>query len=70
MTTSDGVKTNRREFLRAAGTAAAGLALGTLPYAARTANAADAGLKIGIIGSGRIGSTLGALWLRAGHEIM
>jgi predicted dinucleotide-binding enzyme len=31
---------------------------------------ADAGLKIGIVGSGRIGSTLGALWLKAGHEVM
>ena len=70
MATNDGVKTSRREFLRAAGTAAAGLALGTLPYAARTASGADAGLKIGTIGSGRIGSTLGALWLKAGHEIM
>ena len=26
--------------------------------------------KIGIIGSGRIGSTFGALWAKAGHEIM
>ena len=67
MKTNDGVKTSRREFLRAAGTAAAGLALGTLPYAAQ---AADAGLKIGIIGSGRLGSTLGELWLKAGHEVM
>jgi predicted dinucleotide-binding enzyme len=27
-------------------------------------------LKIGVIGSGRIGSTLGGLWAKAGHEIM
>jgi len=27
-------------------------------------------LKIGIIGSGRIGSTFGGLWAKAGHEIM
>ena len=27
-------------------------------------------MKIGIIGSGRIGSTLGGLWAKAGHEIM
>ncbi len=70
MKRNGGVKTSRREFLRAAGTAAAGLALGALPYAVRTASGADAGLKIGIIGSGRIGGTLGALWLKAGHEIM
>jgi predicted dinucleotide-binding enzyme len=70
MKTNDGMKRSRREFLRAAGTAAAGLALGALPYAARAASGADAGLKIGIIGSGRIGGTLGALWLKTGHEIM
>lgn len=27
-------------------------------------------LKIGVIGSGRIGSTLGGLWAKAGHEIL
>jgi hypothetical protein len=67
MKENDGVKANRREFLRAAG---AGLALGVLPFAARTASGADAGLKIGTVGSGRIGSTLGEIWLKAGHEVM
>ena len=67
MKKNDGKKANRREFLRAAG---AGLALGVLPFAARTASGADAGLKIGTVGSGRIGSTLGELWLKAGHEVM
>ena len=70
MKTNDGAKTSRREFLRAGGTAAAGLAMGALPYAVRTAIGADAGLKIGVIGSGRIGSTLGGIWLKGGHEIM
>ena len=27
-------------------------------------------MKIGVVGSGRIGSTLGALWVKAGHEVM
>ena len=67
MKTNDAVKKSRREFLRAA---AAGLTLSALPYALRDAISADAGLKIGVIGSGRIGSTLGGLWLKAGHEIM
>jgi len=70
MKANDRVKRGRREFLRAAGTAAAGLALGAVPYMARAASSANAGLKIGIVGSGRIGSTLGALWLKAGHEVM
>ena len=62
-----GVKPGRREFLRAAGSAVAALSLGILPHAAR---GADSSLKIGIVGSGRIGSTLGEIWLKAGHEIM
>src|SRR3990170_739327 len=70
MKANDAVKPGRREFLRTAGTAAAGLALGVVLYGARAASSAGAGLKIGIVGSGRIGGTLGALWLKAGHEIM
>jgi len=70
MKTNDGMKTSRREFLRTAGTAAAGLALSALPRVTRAASSADAGLKIGIVGSGRMGGTLGELWLKAGHEIM
>src|SRR5438128_10858834 len=27
-------------------------------------------MKIGVIGSGRIGSTFGGLWAKAGHEVM
>ena len=70
MKSNDARNSNRRSFLRAAGTAAAGLALGALPYAAREALGQGAGLKIGVIGSGRIGGTLGELWLKAGHEVM
>jgi predicted dinucleotide-binding enzyme len=54
----------RRDFLRSA---AAGLVLTAMPYAAL---GAEPGLKIGTIGSGRIGSTLGEAWLKAGHEVM
>ncbi len=67
MKTNYRAKPGRREFLRAA---AAGVALSALPFTVRAASGVDAGLKIGIVGSGRIGSTLGALWLKAGHEIM
>jgi predicted dinucleotide-binding enzyme len=62
-----GMTRGRRGFLQAG---AAGLALGVLPQAVRTATGADAPLKIGVIGSGRIGSTLGGIWLKAGHEVM
>ena len=70
MKKNDRAKPGRREFLQAAGTVAAVLALGALPHAARAASNAGTSLKIGIVGSGRIGGTLGALWLKAGHEIM
>ena len=55
----------RREFLQAA---AAVLAVGSLPFAARAAEAGKA--RIGIIGSGRIGGTLGRIWAEAGHAVM
>jgi len=56
----------RRNFLLGSASVLAGLALGAMPL-----HAADkVGLKIGIIGSGKIGGTLGELWLKAGHAVM
>jgi predicted dinucleotide-binding enzyme len=64
------MKHSRRAFLRAAGAVASGTALGSLPFAVRAASAAAEKLKIGIIGSGRIGGTLGGIWVKSGHEVM
>jgi hypothetical protein len=65
------VKGSRREFLQAAGAVAAGVALAVIPGAARAAgSASERGMKIGVIGSGRIGGTLGELWVKAGHEVL
>jgi predicted dinucleotide-binding enzyme len=64
------MKHSRRTFLQAAGATAAGIALGSLPFAMRAASAAAEKMKIGIVGSGRIGGTLGELWVKAGHEVM
>lgn len=62
----------RRRFLGLAGGAA--LALGALPLIARAAEATggpgDARMRIGIIGSGHVGSAIGSAWARAGHEVM
>jgi hypothetical protein len=54
---------NRRQFLVLAASASA---VSALPLSLR----ADEKLKIGIIGSGNVGSAIGASWVRAGHEVM
>lgn len=51
----------RRNFLVLAGAA---VAVGALPLRAAEKT------KIGIIGSGRVGSAIGAVWVKAGHEVM
>ena len=58
----------RRTLLLAAALAAV---LGVVPLAARLALAAgDQKMRIGIVGSGRVGSALGGVWARAGNEVM
>jgi hypothetical protein len=46
--------------------AGAGVVAALLPFSIR----ADDKLKIGLIGSGRVGSALGTVWVKAGHEVM
>lgn len=70
MNMEDEMRPDRRNFLKLVGAAPAGLALGTLPLAARAANASSGKTKIGIVGSGRVGSAIGAVWVKAGHEVM
>ena len=57
----------RRDLIKAGLT---GVALSTLPLAVRMATAATHGVKIGVIGSGRVGSAIGRVWAQAGHEVM
>ena len=59
---------NRRRFLQVAGAAAAALIVEGLPLTARAANADK--IKIGIVGSGRVGGGIGSVWVKAGHEVM
>jgi predicted dinucleotide-binding enzyme len=61
-------KQSRRRFLQVAGAASAVLMLEGLPLTARAANAAK--IKIGIVGSGRVGGGIGSVWVKAGHEVM
>jgi len=64
MKPGDRLGTTRRALLQAFG---AGIALGALPWAAR---GAEGRLKVGIVGSGRIGGNLGEIWHKAGHAVM
>jgi 8-hydroxy-5-deazaflavin:NADPH oxidoreductase len=70
MKTNDVTKPGRRRLLQAAGAAAAGLALGGLPLAASSAAQGAGKMKIGVIGSGRVGGTVGELWVKAGYGVM
>ncbi len=63
-------KQSRRRLFQAAGAAATILALGGLPLAVRTAGETAGKMKIGVIGSGRVGGTVGELWVKAGHNVM
>jgi 8-hydroxy-5-deazaflavin:NADPH oxidoreductase len=69
MNMNDLRKQSRREFLGTVLAAGAGVAMGW-PQFARCADAANASPKIGVIGSGRIGGTLGELWVKAGYPVM
>ena len=63
-------KTNRPASLRLAAFAALLLVLWTSPQVARGQSKAPASTKIGIIGSGNIGGTVGTLWVKAGHQVL
>lgn len=60
----------RRRFLQIAGAGTAALALNGLPLTLRAASADGKKMKIGIVGSGKVGGALGGVWAKAGHEVM
>ncbi len=70
MASEQSVDRRRRAFLRISGMAA------LLAFAARRTPAlAQAGgggtaMKIGIVGSGKIGGAVGSRWVKAGHEVL
>lgn len=70
MTANDVTRRSRRRFLKVAGAATAALTLNGLPLAVRAANAGVERTRIGMIGSGNVGSALGRVWTEAGHEVM
>ena len=58
---------SRRRFIAQSGTAMA-LTLSNLPFVVRAA--ASEKTNIGMVGSGDVGSELGRVWAKAGHEVM
>ena len=60
----------RRQFLEVAGATTAVLAFNALPVVQRVVNAATGKMKIGIVGSGKVGGAIGSVWVKAGHEVM
>ncbi len=57
----------RREILKAGGVA---LAFGSLFIAEGAGAAEETKIKIGVIGSGNVGSAIGRVWANAGHPVM
>ena len=61
----------RRDLLRAVWVATAALAAAGFPLGAPgEAAQGKERLRIGIIGAGQIGGTLGEHWVKAGHEVL
>ena len=70
MPKKDLVDYSRRTFLHL-GSAIATLAFLTPSLSAFAQTAASGGpMKIGVIGSGKLGGTVGGLWVKAGHQVM
>ena len=68
---ADDPSIRRRDVLRAVWVASAALATAGLPLGAPGEAAQDKErLRIGIIGAGQIGGTLGEHWVKAGHEVL
>ena len=60
----------RRSFLQLAGCGLGVAALAAGPVRARAQTTTASPLKIGMVGAGRMGGALGALFVRAGHPVM
>jgi predicted dinucleotide-binding enzyme len=61
----------RQFFLHSVGIAALALMISTLPHALfAQATAQPPAMKIGVIGSGNIGGTVGGFWIKAGHQVL
>ncbi len=65
------MKKSRRPFFKSGLAFALFIAMtGILWTTSASMGAEESSLKIGIIGSGNLGSTVGELWIKAGHEVL
>src|SRR5665213_4473682 len=69
MSDADRASLSRRSLLRAGTFAGVALAV-TRPSFGQGTGQGSAPLKIGVIGAGHIGSTVGTLWVKSGHPVM
>jgi predicted dinucleotide-binding enzyme len=60
----------RHHLLRILTMTAVLLGIGSLPNNVLAQANKSSGTKIGVIGSGNIGSTVGRLWVKAGHQVL
>jgi 8-hydroxy-5-deazaflavin:NADPH oxidoreductase len=60
----------RHRLLRILTMTAVLLGIGSLPKDVLAQASKSSGTKIGVIGSGNIGSTVGRLWIKAGHQVL
>src|SRR6266849_5863312 len=68
MASNPSIDRHRRAFLRISGLAALLAFTQRMPALAQTPG--GAAMKIGIVGSGRIGGTVGTRWVKAGHDVL
>jgi len=61
---------DRKRLLRLLAVMALLLGLGSLPEVVLAQAKKSSDTRIGVIGSGNIGSTVGALWIKAGHPVL
>jgi 8-hydroxy-5-deazaflavin:NADPH oxidoreductase len=70
MKTEPSIHRGRRTFLRMAGIAALlGFAARRAPAFAQASSGGTA-MKIGIVGSGKLGGSFGSRWVKAGHQVL
>ena len=70
MTGSTRLNMDRRRLLRLVAFTAVLLGIGSLPNDAFAQASKSSSTRIGVIGSGNIGSTVGRLWIKAGHQVL